>query len=477
MRAKIKLFLIFAFVLLPLNFLLAVPEGAVDEGGQVPSQVITPPAGETSPVLVDLDVKDVDIRDVARIFSRVSGLNVIVGEGVAAKVTFKGTDVPWETALNMILKTYNLTYVREGTFIRVLTYEKLKSEEDGVPLVTKVINLDFSKAADMLANLTTMKSGRGTLVADAKTNSLIITDSPDKIASMMLIVNEIDRRTPQVMIEGMMVDIVLTDQDKLGIDWTVAQKDKYVRNSAGALVPATILQQNLDVATTAGLIQYGKTLLPHWSLLANLQFMVENKKAEILANPKLTTLDGLPAKIELVQQVPYTSSRLDSSTGSITETVTFVDAGIKMNVTPHISSGGYISLDIKTEQSYVASYVGTVNPQPQLNKRTAETNLLIKDGETIVIGGLKEKEKHITVDKLPILGNLPIVGKLFQSKTSEIDNTELLVFITGTIQKEATMSEEEKEYYKQLGQETPGQEKRMGYNKTKPFPMRAPGDK
>ena len=131
------------------------------------------------PGLIDMDVKDVDIREVARIFSRISGLSVIVSDDVIAKVTFRGSKVDWETALKVILKTYNLTYVREGNFLRILTYARLRQEEDGIPLITKVIFLNFANAQDISATLGTMKSNRGKINADTKTNSLVITDTPD----------------------------------------------------------------------------------------------------------------------------------------------------------------------------------------------------------------------------------------------------------------------------------------------------------
>lgn len=451
-RKKIKLFLIFAVILLPVNLLSALPP-------EVAPQAM-PMQASSAPGLIDLDVKDVDIKEIARIFSRVCGLNVVVAEDVKANVTFKGVGVEWETALNMILKTYNLTYVREGNFLRILTYAKLQQEEEGVPLVNKVLSLNFAKAQDLITTLTSVKSARGSLNADTKTNSLIIMDTPDKIEKILSIIKQLDKRTQQVMIEAMMVDVKLNNEDQLGIDWTITNKDRPERSFA----------QTLRAGQAAGVIQYGKTLLPHWNLLGLLDMWIQDKKAEILANPKILTLDSLKATIELVEQIPYTESTV--ANGVTTVTYSFRDVGIKMEVTPHISNNGIVSLEISTEQSYTTGLL--VGGQPAIDKRTAQTNLSVADGETIVIGGLKKKENKLTVDRIPVLSKLPVFGRLFRRRVSASTDTELLIFITPYISTGNILSAQEQESLEKIEQYKKGGEKKLGYHKNTPFPLRAP---
>ena len=384
------------------------------------------------PQRMDLDVKDVDIRDVARIFSRVAGLNFVVSDDVQAKVTFSGTNVDWESALNAILKTYNLTYIRDGNFLRILTYARLQQEQNGAPMVNKVVFLDFAKAEDLLRSLDSLRSSRGRINTDVTTNSLVITDTPDTIEKMEAVIKELDKRTPQVMIEALMMDVKIGNQEQMGINWSIASVDH----------PERLITQALTASRPEMTIRYGKTLLPNSSFYALIDMWCQDKKAEILANPKVLTLDGRTASIELNDEIPYTQSVASSTGETITTTVSFREAGIKLFVTPHISVGGFISLSIKTEQSFQSA---TVIGQPVIDSRKAETNLLVRDTETIVIGGLRKKDLTSTIDKVPILGDLPLLGKLFQKKVDSFTNTELLIFVTPYIITEPLMTQSEQD--------------------------------
>jgi type II secretory pathway component GspD/PulD (secretin) len=190
------------------------------------------------------------------------------------------------------------------------------------------------------------------------------------------------------------------------------------------------------------MISYGKTLLPKADFLALMDFWCQNKKAEVLANPKVLTSDGHTAKIELIEEIPYTSSSIASTAGTtITTTLSFREAGIKLDVTPHISVGGVVALSIKTEQSFQTS---TVAGQPVIDSRKAETDLLVKDGETIVIGGLKKRNTTTTVDSFPFLGKIPFLGVLFRKSVKSITDSELLIFVSPYIVTEAKLTPAEK---------------------------------
>jgi len=383
------------------------------------------------PGRVDLDVKDVDIRDIARIFSRVSGLNIVVSDDVVAKVTFRASNVYWETALNVILKTYNVTMLKEGDFLRIVTYARLRQEEEGIPLETKVTFLNFAKAQDLTSALDSLRSSRGRINADTTSNSLVITDTSDRIDKMLAVIKELDKRTPQVMIEAMMVDVKIGNEEQMGINWSIVNKD----------VPSRSFTQSLSAGRTEGIIRYGKTIFPHANFTALIDFWCQNKKAEVLANPKVLTSDGHTANIELIEEIPYTQSSIASTAGTtITTTLSFREAGIKLNVTPHISVEGFVALNIKTEQSFQTA---TVSGQPVIDTRKAETDLLVKDGETIVIGGLKKRNTTDTVDSLPFLGRIPLLGGLFRKNVKSITDSELLIFVSPYIVTEAKLTFQE----------------------------------
>ncbi|MBU4305870.1 MAG: secretin and TonB N-terminal domain-containing protein [Candidatus Omnitrophica bacterium] len=374
--------------------------------------------------LIDLDMKDVDMKDVARMFSRISGLNIIISEAVKNKVTLSVTNADWESALQMILKTYGLVSIREGNFLRILTYSELQQEEINVPLISRVIFLNFAKAESMRSSLESIKSARGRINVDIKTNSLIITDSPANIQKMEKVMGELDKRTPQVLIEALMLDVKLSEDEQLGVNWMLGDKDTIHDDND---YNDRYVRQNLSAGRVEGILKYGKTIYKNTELNALIDFWRQNQKAEVLANPKVMTLDGLTAKIELSEEVPYIQSTISSDTGSITSTVSFRNVGIKLDVTPTISAEGFVSLTIKTEQSF---RTGTIGGQPIVDSRKAETNLLVKSGETIVIGGLRKKNKTDTIDKIPLLGDLPVIGKMFRRKVTSSTDTELLLFVT-----------------------------------------------
>ncbi|MCG2712612.1 MAG: hypothetical protein L6416_09880 [Candidatus Omnitrophica bacterium] len=374
--------------------------------------------------LIDLDLKDVDMKDVARMFSRVSGLNIVISEQVKSKVSISVSNANWEKALEMILKTYNLASIREENFLRILTYNELQMEDSTVPLISKVVFLNFANVENIKGSLDSMRSGRGKISVDIKTNSLIITDNAENIQKMIKVIEELDKRTPQVLIEGLMLDVKLTEDEQLGINLLLGDKDSLDDADSDNDKSA---QQNLGSDRVEGIIKYGKTIYKNTELIALVDFWSQTQKAEVLANPKVMTLDGLTAKIELIEQVPYVQSTISTETGSITSTVSFKDVGIKLEVTPTISSDGFISLTIKTEQSF---RTGTIENQPIIDSRKAETNLLVKSGETIIIGGLRKKSKTDTIDKTPILGDLPLIGKLFRKTVNSSTDTELLIFVT-----------------------------------------------
>jgi len=449
-RRNINLFIIFIFIFV--NSSLVMAKAAVESGIE-PTQA----SGQ-----VNLDVKGVDIRDIARIFSRISGLNIVVGDDVKAQVTFRATSVDWQTALNMILKTYNLTSQREGNFLRIVTYERFRQEEEGVPLVNKVVFLNFAKAQDLTNALDSLKSGRGRINADITSNSLVITDTSDRIDKMLAVIKELDMRTPQVMIEAMMVDVKLGNEEQVGINWSLVNEDR----------PDRSFTQSLAAGRTGyagGVIRYGKTLLPHANFTALIDFWCQNKKAEVLANPKVLTSDGHTANIELIEEIPYTQSSVASTTGeTITTTLSFRQAGIKLNVTPHISVEGFVALNIKTEQSFQTA---TVSGQPVIDTRKAETDLLVKDGETIVIGGLKKRNTTDTVDSLPFLGSIPLLGGLFRKNVKSITDSELLIFVSPYIITEAKLTSQEKKGLEKIEELKKQPDEKL---KNLPFGLRPP---
>jgi len=380
---------------------------------------------------ISVDFKDTDLSDVLKVISKASGLNVVIDKDVSARVNVSLKDVDWKTALDVILKTNNLTYKIQGNILRVMSLDKLKEEEEEIPLVTDIITPNFAHVEDLYASLNKMLSPRGSMQVYVRTNSLIITDIPEAIERIRKLIEKLDNPTSQVLIEALIMSVKLSETDKFGIDWTATHKD----------VSARKISQSLRAPSSTLDLYYGKTILPHWAFEAQLALYAQDKRVKILANPRVLTLDNLTAHIEITEQVPYTYTS-SSAEGTVTSTQ-FKDIGIKLYVTPHITKDKFISLNIKAEQSYVAAYIGDTN-EPSIDSRKAETNLLLKDRETVVIGGLRKKDDTVTVEKVPLLGDVPFLGALFRRKVKETTESELLIFITPYIVERASVSEVEK---------------------------------
>jgi type IV pilus assembly protein PilQ len=394
--------------------------------------------------LVTLDFEKADIRDVIKVIAMASDMNMVIGEGVEAAVSISLKDMPWEQALDIILRTYNFTYKREGNLIRIMTFDKVKQEARDIPLITKIIYLNFADANTIKGTLTKVLSDRGSIQTDKRTNSMLITDIPDRITEAEKISKELDTRTPQVLIEAMLVDVKLTHDDELGINWKIIGVNPFTTREDSADYieqPAAPMS-----ALSAAAIKIGWTQrLGEYGLDGLIQAWVQDAKANILASPKIITLDNQTAKIEIKSQIAYTQ-HVATDQGTTTSTQ-FKDVITGLEVTPHITKEGFVSMKVIPRQEFVEAMV---SGEPQIGTRTAETNVLVKDGETIVIGGLRKVEDNATYTKIPFLGDIPILGNLFRKRDLQKINTELVMFVTPRIITHPDLSEEEEEKLKML---------------------------
>ncbi|HOW35912.1 MAG TPA: secretin and TonB N-terminal domain-containing protein [Candidatus Omnitrophota bacterium] len=400
--------------------------------------------------LVSVNFENVDIRDVVRILAEKSQMNMVVGPEVAATVNLQLNNIPWKKALDVILTTYNLTYKRDGDLIRIMTLEQLQTEDEKIPLSTKIITLNFARAGEVKNNFGSMLSSRGKIEVNDRTNSMIITDLPDRIANIEEIANRLDTRTPQVMIEALMADVVIAQDDQLGINWQLDQE----MHGPDVSGPKRSLVQNLgDLGPPGGIITFGTTLLTDKDLHATIAMYQRQSRVNILAHPQILTLDNLPAKINLTEEIPYTQVTQSTESSSAISSVAFKSAGINLQVTPHITTkDNYIYMAISVNQSFRSGYVpgGT---QPIIDSRAAETNLLVKNRQTAVIGGLRRKNDSFAVSKLPLLGDIPFFGAIFRQRVGGLTDTDLLVFVTPTVVEERPFTPKENDRL-QLFEET-----------------------
>jgi len=298
---------------------------------------------------------------------------------------------------------------------------------------TRVFNLNFANAKETEKTIVKLVSRDGKVGIDERLNSIIVTDSAENLERISQALGILDVKAPQVMIEVLIVNVKLTDELKMGVDWTRLGTSK------------NYLTQGLSI--TGSTNPYGKVTFSstpsNWTFQGLIDFVETNKDVKILANPKVLVLNNHMATIKTVKEIPYQEKSTSSEGGSYAST-SFKDVGVKLKVTPQITDDGHIIMEIEPEQSAQIDTLTVENSEiPVIETRNTSTTLRVKDGQTIIIGGLREKQPTIEESKVPILGDIPLIGLLFRKVDTELIESELGVFITPHIYTDGKLSDEE----------------------------------
>jgi len=411
---------------------------------------------------ISLDFQDAEITNVLRLIADVSGFNIVLGDDVKGKVTMKLISVPWDQALDMLLKMNGLGQVREGNIIRISSLSNITKQEDeeakakaakakAEELVTQVVYLNYAKAKDLSEPLKKNLSPRGIVTTDERTNTMILRDVPKEIAVINDLVKKLDTQTPQVLIESRIIEATTAFARSLGVQWGVTYKNysnggvvgvtgqglpPSAPSPFGAPSPDFAVNLPAGTITAAGLSSFGGLGLTFGRFAGNpftLDLRIsagENQGlSKTISAPKVTVLDNQEAKIQQGSSVPFATT---SAQG--TQTI-FVDASLSLQVTPHVTPDGSITMKVKVanDQPDFANTVPGVGPP--INKKEAETNVLVKDGDTTVIGGILVNTKANSTQGIPWFSKIPVLGWLFKTNTVADQTSELLVFITPRIVK------------------------------------------
>lgn len=439
-------------------------EPTLDEEGALPVQ------DENGTPLLDIDYRDVDIKEVARAFSEISGVNIIVSDEARAMVTLKMSNVDWRTAFEVILDTYNLSYIEKENFIVVTTVERRRMQEESGTLETQILRLNFVDVAEIKKTFESILSSRGRINVDARTNSLIVMDIRDRVKLIEDLSMQLDIRTPQVLIETMVIDVKLTNAFKWGVVETLDQHVRNPDNTEGTRKWAA--DSSILNVSNAATFNWSKTIFRNADLNTTIQAIITETESEILANPRIVTLDNLSAEIDIVTQTPYSEVTETSGGGTLTGT-SFLDIGIKLTVTPHITKDGFISMEVEIEYS-ADTGADPIGGVPIVDQRKASTNVLVKDGETIVMGGLRRRDVSDSVAKIPILGDIPLIGNLFRKKDKTMTETELVIFITPHLIGDKSLSVEDKVRLQRINQIRNLSEEMTSFENKELLPLRAP---
>jgi len=432
---------------------------------------------------ISLDFQDIEVRRVLQLLADFTGINMVAADSVQGNITLRLKDVPWDQALDIILKTKNLDKRRNGSVIWIAPVtELIKAEEDEAkalaqsvklaPIQTEYIQLNYTKVADVLklledsrnpkgaeANRTTnteslalesLLSLRGSAVADTRTNTLIINDTANNIDKIRKMVDLLDVSIKQVMVEARIVRATTDFTKEMGVKWGILSQginknnDLLVGGSDKTLWDLrtpdddgkyTItrpdnLNVDLGVTTTgASKIAFGLISMSDFMLDLELSALQSDGYGEVISTPKVMTADKQKAKVASGQQIPYQTTQ--TAGGAATATTSFKYALLSMDVTPSITPDGKVQMQLNVTSD---SPAGTApNGEIILNKNEVNTNVLVDNGETVVLGGIFEQETKNIQTKVPFLGDIPYLGRLFRKDLKSDNKRELLIFVTPRI--------------------------------------------
>lgn len=416
---------------------------------------------------VTMDFKEADISTVLRLLSLKSGMNIVAGPEVKGVVTIRLEDVPWQQALEVVLRTYGYVYEQRGNIIRITTRDNLQQEE----VITEVFTLDYTIAKEAEVAIRDMLTERGRIRVADRTNTLIVSDIPTNLYKIGEVIKKLDQATPQAYIDSKIVKTLLDEGENLGIKWTATDIGLSRSAARPTTFPYSISRTDGDENISPFLEQFfpaqGAALaanpasptsfpipavsdpsqnsfsfgtLDFSSFTALLSMLQSRSNTKVISNPRIVVLNNQTAKVKVGSEIPIPTFTFNQQTATYqVSDFTYRDVGVVLNVTPHINSSEEILVDLKPEISSQGSTV-TFTPTlaaPSFDVTNAHTQVLIRSGETIAIGGLMEDKLNISEHRLPYLSAIPVIGKIFRSKRqtegSSNRKVETIFFVTVTL--------------------------------------------
>ncbi|MDO7535512.1 MULTISPECIES: type IV pilus secretin PilQ [Acinetobacter] len=444
---------------------------------------------------LSLDFQDIEVRRVLQLLADFTGINMVAADSVQGNITLRLKDVPWDQALDIILKTKNLDKRRNGNVIWIAPVaELIKAEEEEAkavaqsvklaPLQTEYIQLKYAQAQDIMSlitqgsnnsngmqrtsdggnststnlntgvdslgnNVGSLLSPRGTITQDDRTNTLIINDTAQSIDQIRKMIDLLDVQVKQVMVEARIVRASTSFTKELGVKWGILSQGVNSNNNllvGGSDTTLWNLREpdddgkytierpdnlNVDLGVTnpAGSIAFGLISMSDFMLDLELSALQADGYGEVISTPKVMTADKQPAKVATGQQVPYQTTT--NSAAGATASTSFKDALLSLDVTPSITPDGKIQMKLDISKDSVSG--AAPNGELILNKNNIKTNVLVNNGETVILGGVFEQTTLNSQTKVPFFGDIPVVGRLFRKDVKSDDKQELLIFVTPRI--------------------------------------------
>lgn len=419
---------------------------------------------------VSFEFKDIEIHNLLRIIAEISKKNIVVADDVQGKVTIRLRNVPWDQALDLILRSKSLGMEDLGNIIRVAQLAKLeeearlradrkKAEKLSRELSVQLVPVNYATAAEMSNRVREILSERGNVTVDTRTNTLIVRDLPENMQRVRSLVASLDLQTPQVLIEARIVEANVRQQREIGIQWGgQSVMSAATGNPTGLQFPSALAVSGGIVGGNAGGVQ----AIPSYAVslpvgaqdgsggavglvfgsagnaaTLNLRLSALESQGSIktLSSPRITTLDNQQARISQGTSIPFSQV---SAAGANT---VFVDAILQLSVTPHVTQDGSILMNILASNNQPDPANSGANGQPAISRKEAATNVLVKDGDTTVIGGIYVRRGSSTTNGLPLLSKIPIIGFFFRNYRELDSKDELLIFISPRILNRQTVAQ------------------------------------
>ena len=395
------------------------------------------------PFLVTIHAEDAYLPGILTVLAKESGYNIVTDPSVNTqdKISIHLDEVPIEQAINLVVRAVGLGYEIVGNSFLIADPKKLDKE---VGITPHVIELKYSDAMEVKELLSDLSKQ---IQVDVSGNKLLINTSPRKIAEIKEVIKEIDVPAIQVLLETRLIEVALDIDKKLGIDWSklakytniLAENAEALSEGAGSVVPDPGTIGTLPVTAPFNRLNEdnlipGKFSRQMTAFDITLDFLIKDNKADILADSKLVTLNGREATIKMVDIVPYILS--SGGVGGQVQ-VQREEVGIKLTVLPSVNMDGDITVKVETEVASIFEFIGPDRNIPRVKSRSSTTTIRVKDGESIIIGGLISKDRKNTVYKFPLLHKIPWLGKKLFTSTDLVDRkTDLIIQITPSVLKD-----------------------------------------
>ena len=431
-------------------------EAALEPPPSEPADEPAAPSSAPSEQIISLDVQEADLHDVLRLIADAVGVNVIAGTDVQGSVTTRLENVPWNEALDAVLSINGMGYERSGNVIRIAPLEhfakareaRLREQEAQrqiQPIFTQVVTINYANAAALQANLEKLLSDRGSLAVDARTNTIIVNDTRAAIDTITGLVTTLDRPTPQIMIESRIVETSRNFLRELGVQLAGRGREKVNASfpssvsvfgggsRAGSDVPGNFL---LDLPAQVGTGAGGSLGISFASLGSSfldvqLSALEATGRGKVISRPRIATLDNTEALIQSGRRIPFETTSANQGTRT-----QFADASISLRVTPHVTPHGFINMKILASRNAADFTRTSRDGVPTIITREATTEMLVRDGDTVVIGGLYTRDTSVSQDGVPFFSKIPGLGWLFRRTRNSDTTDELLFFITPRIIRE-----------------------------------------